>query len=148
MVILFLLFLIQFSVACACLAVNTKQQETLAEQGWNRVADTTRIQVQEAFLCCDFDSHLVANRSAQLQESCDALRVRLFVRFLSIIIQFFFQPKCCQITKDCQKCPPCSSKLQDTIDYAFKLCGGIGLFFSFTEVKKGFGISRRYELAS
>lgn len=32
MVILFLLFLIQFSVACACLGVNMKQQEQLAEQ--------------------------------------------------------------------------------------------------------------------
>jgi len=32
MLILFLLFLIQFSIACACLAVNTKQQEQLAEQ--------------------------------------------------------------------------------------------------------------------
>jgi len=26
-------------------------------------------------------------------------------------------------------------KLQSTIDYAFKLCGSIGLFFSFTEVR-------------
>ena len=26
-------------------------------------------------------------------------------------------------------------KLQTTINYAFKLCGGIGLFFSFTEVR-------------
>jgi hypothetical protein len=32
MLILFLLFLIQFSIACACLAVNTKQQEQLAEE--------------------------------------------------------------------------------------------------------------------
>lgn len=32
MVILFLLFLVQFSVACACLAVNSDQQEMLAQQ--------------------------------------------------------------------------------------------------------------------
>lgn len=32
MVILFLLFLVQFSVACACLAVNSEQQELLAKQ--------------------------------------------------------------------------------------------------------------------
>lgn len=32
MVILFLLFLVQFSVACACLAVNSEQQEILAQQ--------------------------------------------------------------------------------------------------------------------
>lgn len=34
MVILFMLFLIQFSVACACLAVNPDQQEKLAQQVW------------------------------------------------------------------------------------------------------------------
>nr|CAD7201431.1 unnamed protein product [Timema douglasi] len=32
MLILFLLFLVQFSVACACLAVNMEQQHELAEQ--------------------------------------------------------------------------------------------------------------------
>lgn len=32
MLILFLLFLVQFSVACACLAVNMDQQNELAEQ--------------------------------------------------------------------------------------------------------------------
>jgi hypothetical protein len=32
MLILFLLFLVQFSVACACLAFNAEQQHQLAEQ--------------------------------------------------------------------------------------------------------------------
>jgi tetraspanin-13/31 len=32
MLILFLLFLVQFSVACACLAFNTEQQYQLAKQ--------------------------------------------------------------------------------------------------------------------
>jgi tetraspanin-13/31 len=32
MLILFLLFLVQFSVACACLAFNAEQQYQLAEQ--------------------------------------------------------------------------------------------------------------------
>jgi hypothetical protein len=32
MLILFLLFLVQFSVACACLAFNTEQQYQVAEQ--------------------------------------------------------------------------------------------------------------------
>lgn len=38
MVILFMLFLVQFSVACACLAVNKEQQRSWAKavgtQGW------------------------------------------------------------------------------------------------------------------
>lgn len=46
-----------------------------------------------------------------------------------------FQKRCCQYPTDTEcECPSCMQKLQSTIDYAFKLCGSIGLFFSFTEV--------------
>ncbi|CAH0553336.1 unnamed protein product [Brassicogethes aeneus] len=107
MVILFLLFLIQFSVACACLGVNIAQQEQLAEQGWNKVNNQTKSHVQEKFGCCGFhnenDTHPVCSK-----------------------------PCITCIEPECQ-CPPCMEKLQSTINYAFKLCGWIGLFFSFTE---------------
>lgn len=54
-------------------------------------------------------------------------------------IVLIFQKICCPYFAelshtDCE-CPSCMQKLQSTIDYAFKLCGSIGLFFSFTEVK-------------
>lgn len=115
MVILFLLFLIQFSVACACLGVNIAQQEQLAEQGWTKVGNATKMEVQEVFTCCGFDKSVDQN---VWHPSCDNINVR-----------------CCmgQDEKEC-KCPHCMKKLQDTINYAFKLCGWIGLFFSLTEV--------------
>lgn len=76
MVILFMLFLIQFSVACACLAVNSKQQEQLAKQGWHRVPDNVKTKVQEAFQCCGFEGIFnAANYTLSIRESCDALRV-------------------------------------------------------------------------
>ncbi|KAI8422269.1 hypothetical protein MSG28_006156 [Choristoneura fumiferana] len=100
MVILFLLFLVQFSVACACLAVNSDQQEMLAKQGWNKVNKDVKMEVQEQFQCCD---------SKDIRCSCD----------------------------------PCMAKLKERIDYAFKLCGGIGLFFSFTELFAVW-LARRY----
>lgn len=84
MLILFLLFLIQFSIACACLAVNAKQQEQLAEQvflflhniiscsnswllsytciifkGWRRVGDDLRAKVEETFHCCGFNDTVI-----------------------------------------------------------------------------------------
>ena len=37
MIILFLIFLVQFSVACACLAVNKQQQKSIIHKGWNKV---------------------------------------------------------------------------------------------------------------
>ncbi|XP_028164142.1 tetraspanin-13 isoform X2 [Ostrinia nubilalis] len=116
MVILFLLFLVQFSVACACLAVNSEQQELLAEQGWNKVGLDVKEQVQERFQCCGFKTR---ERNATVDfPICDLL-----------------DRTCCHnemVTPDCW-CKPCMKKLKETIDYAFKLCGGIGLFFSFTE---------------
>lgn len=114
MVILFLLFLIQFSVACACLGVNISQQEQLAEQGWSRVDNATRNEVQEVFTCCGFDP--VVDKTTP-HPSCENIAMRC----------------CITNDKNCV-CPPCMKKLQHTINYAFKLCGWIGLFFSLTEV--------------
>ncbi|XP_018334948.1 tetraspanin-13 isoform X2 [Agrilus planipennis] len=118
MVILFLLFLIQFSVACACLGVNMEQQQQLAEQGWGRVDNSTKAKVQQVFTCCGFDKEIKSNNSKMGHPSCESI-----------------EPKCCpdhDHNPTCE-CDSCMNKLQKTINYAFKLCGWIGLFFSFTE---------------
>ncbi|CAH4037729.1 tetraspanin-13 isoform X1 [Pieris napi] len=128
MVILFLLFLVQFSIACACLGVNSDQQEMLAQQGWNSVDLDMKEQVQERFQCCSFKSRAIAPNATLDYPSCAVV-----------------DGNCCNhmtITDKC-KCEPCMEKLKETIDYAFKLCGGIGLFFSFTELFAVW-IARRY----
>lgn len=113
MLILFLLFLIQFSIACACLAVNAEQQEQLAEQGWKKVGPDLRAKVEETFHCCGFND----TASGTVSSTCHDVN-----------------KTCCPFNEpDCTSCPLCTQKLQSTIDYAFKLCGSIGLFFSFTE---------------
>ncbi|XP_061381471.1 tetraspanin-13 isoform X1 [Danaus plexippus] len=128
MVILFLLFLVQFSIACACLAVNSDQQEMLAQQGWNQVDMDVRGQVQERFQCCGFQSRDFKPNTTSDHPSC-VLADQLCCNSLTI-------------RDDCQ-CQPCMEKLKETIDYAFKLCGGIGLFFSFTELFAVW-LARRY----
>ncbi|XP_037950963.1 tetraspanin-13 isoform X2 [Teleopsis dalmanni] len=112
MIILFLLFLIQFSIASSCLAVSSEQRQEFAEQGWNEVSDTTRKQVQDNFLCCGFNS-----TSSVPDGSCELIN-----------------KQCCagSDVENCA-CDPCLTKLEEKIDYAFKLCGGLGIFFSFTE---------------
>lgn len=55
MIILFMLFLIQFSIACSCLAVNAGQQQQFAEEGWNRVPEDIKKEVQDTFYCCGFN---------------------------------------------------------------------------------------------
>jgi len=101
MVVLFILFIIQFSIACACLAVDDKTQGSLAESGWNSANNETIKEVQELFNCCGFES----SNSSTIE--C---------------------PTSCGTT-----CQSCSLKLKSVINNAFRVSGGIGLFFSFTE---------------
>ena len=64
MIILFLLFLLQFALACACLAVNAEQKDALAEQGWRMASNETRSDVQRQFNCCGFkDPNLAFNET-------------------------------------------------------------------------------------
>lgn len=127
MIILFMLFLIQFSIASSCLAVNAEQQQQFAEQGWKTVPTKMREHVQDTFLCCGFNATsptttvAIANPN---EPSCELVN-----------------KKCCVDSQDplCH-CGPCGPLLEDKIDYAFKLCGGLGIFFSFTEVSTLLGL--------
>jgi tetraspanin-13/31 len=116
MIILFFLFIVQFAVACSCLAVSKHQQMIFAEEGWNEIEDNVKAEVQTTFTCCGFNS-----TTANDHPSCDAVT------------------KICCPTGSLESCacPPCISKLEDTIDSAFRVTGSIGLFFSFTEVSNG-----------
>ncbi|XP_069687536.1 tetraspanin-13 isoform X2 [Periplaneta americana] len=119
MLILFLLFLVQFSVACACLAFNSEQQHQLAEQGWKTMNPNIKQEMMQMFDCCDHDVH------------DDTITTT--ISSVTVLPEFQCQAACCNGTPECSKCPHCMDKFQNTINYAFKLCGGIGLFFSFTE---------------
>ncbi|KAH8312094.1 hypothetical protein KR044_009370 [Drosophila immigrans] len=132
MIILFMLFLIQFSIASSCLAVNAEQQQQFAEQGWKTVPPNLREQVQQKFLCCGFNATIDSTISTN-----------------SVVASI--EPSCVDVNKQCCvdsqdpkcHCGPCGPLLEDKIDYAFKLCGGLGIFFSFTEVLAVF-LARRY----
>lgn len=114
MIILFCLFIVQFAIACSCLAVNKHQQRIFAEEGWNTVSDEIKSEVQTTFTCCGFNSTI-----ANDHPSCDTVN-----------------KICCPTNSpiDCA-CSPCLPKLETNIDSAFFVSGSIGLFFSFTEVR-------------
>ncbi|KAK7944532.1 hypothetical protein WMY93_000260 [Mugilogobius chulae] len=59
MIILFLVFVMQFSISCACLTLNKQQQDHLLEAGWNR-SEATQRDVERNLNCCGF-THQVNN---------------------------------------------------------------------------------------
>lgn len=112
MIILFCLFIVQFAIACSCLAVNKTQQRIFAEEGWNTISDETKAEVQTTFTCCGFNSTISNDHP-----TCDAVN-----------------KICCPTPVNGCSCSPCLPKLETNIDNAFFVSGSIGLFFSFTEV--------------
>jgi tetraspanin-13/31 len=61
-----MLFVVQFSIACACLAVSEEQQMDLASKGWKSASDSTRQKAQNLFKCCGFDlNDTYVNNSCQ-----------------------------------------------------------------------------------
>jgi len=52
MIVLILLFIVQFSVACACLALNLYQQQLLFVMGWHRASASMKYSMQAKYDCC------------------------------------------------------------------------------------------------
>uniref|UniRef100_A0A3Q0STH2 Tetraspanin 13a n=1 Tax=Amphilophus citrinellus TaxID=61819 RepID=A0A3Q0STH2_AMPCI len=112
MIILFTVFVLQFSVSCACLALNKDQQNLLLEAGWNK-SEGTQMDVERTLNCCGFSQ---VNVNGTCPASC------------------FNKPS---------SCVTCSNILQSYAGQVLQFVGGIGLFFSFTEIL-GVWLTHRY----
>lgn len=120
MVILFIVFLFQFGVSCSCLAMNQGQQEKLLNSSWGIMNNNTRISIEKKLDCCGLFNNTqnlgVFMSDLQL---CDA---------------------------PCLKnspCLTCGEKMLQHSSEALKILGGVGLFFSFTEIL-GVWLAMRY----
>uniref|UniRef100_A0AAV2M0T2 Tetraspanin-31 n=1 Tax=Knipowitschia caucasica TaxID=637954 RepID=A0AAV2M0T2_KNICA len=110
MVILFIVFLFQFGVSCSCLAMNRGQQEALLSSAWGILQNKTRIDLETQLNCCG----LFKNSS---QSSFDT--------------DWANCPALCKKNNDCATC---GGKMLNHATEALKILGGVGLFFSFTEI--------------
>ncbi|KAM7383039.1 hypothetical protein PAMP_002726 [Pampus punctatissimus] len=115
MSILFIVFVVQFSVSCACLALNKDQQDHLLEVGWNK-SEATQMDVEKTLNCCGF-SHV------NLNGSCPA--------------------RCFNQENSPPSCETCSNIIQQYTGEVLRFVGSIGLFFSFTEIL-GVWLTHRY----
>ncbi|KAI3357818.1 hypothetical protein L3Q82_016204, partial [Scortum barcoo] len=111
MVILFIVFLFQFGVSCSCLAMNRVQQETLLNSAWGILENKTKTDLEIQLNCCGL---LNVNATREQFEK-----------------DFRDCPALCKKTGSCYTC---GRKMLDHATEALKILGGVGLFFSFTEV--------------
>lgn len=120
MVILFIVFLFQFGVSCSCLAMNQGQQEKLLNSSWRMMGNDTRISLEKKLDCCG----LFNNTRLQTDFGSD----------------FYLCESPCVEKKSCLTC---GEKMLQHSSEALKILGGVGLFFSFTEIL-GVWLAMRY----
>ncbi|XP_028854914.1 tetraspanin-31-like [Denticeps clupeoides] len=118
MVILFLVFIFQFGVSCSCLALSTGQQEKLLQTTWNVMNDDMRQSLELHLDCCG-----LFNTSTEQ-----------FLRDVQL---------CMAQCKKSQTCFTCGQLMLLKSSSALKILGGVGLFFSFTEIL-GVWLAMRY----
>lgn len=111
MVILFIVFLFQFGISCSCLAMNRGQQETLLNSAWGIMENKTKGDLETQLNCCG-----LFNTTGKLQQFNQDLG------------------SCRAPCTTKGGCVPCGTKMLDHATEALKILGGVGLFFSFTEI--------------
>jgi len=129
MVILLIVFLIQFSVACACLAVSESTENSLIELGWKHANPELKELAQENFQCCGYtDVALPVNDTTGMgHPSCFnivACKTPTCVK----------EDDCCSPKNATCECGTCAEPLMEKAAKAFSTTGGVSLFFSFTEI--------------
>ncbi|CAL8366896.1 unnamed protein product [Lota lota] len=110
MVILFIVFLFQFGVSCSCLAMNRGQQETLLNSAWGMLRNNTKVELENKLNCCGL-------------LNTNATRTQFELDFLT-----------CNATCKQTTCSQCGDMMLHHASEVLKILGGVGLFFSFTEI--------------
>jgi len=133
MVVLFLIFLIQFSVSCAALAINEDDEKKIIQTAWTKSPDSLKIQAEQTFDCCGLGINLETGKTDPTPTADDiawSIEHKVFDNYP--------YAKCHHVngttSKDCQTC---FSLITDKVDSGFNGAGGLGLFFSFSELIGG-----------
>ncbi|KAL0611855.1 LOW QUALITY PROTEIN: Tetraspanin-31 [Plecturocebus cupreus] len=109
MIILGLVFIFQFVISCSCLAINRSKQTDVINASWWVMSNKTRDELERSFDCCG-----LFNLTTLYQQDYD-----------------FCTAICKSQSPTCQMC---GEKFLKHSDEALKILGGVGLFFSFTEI--------------
>jgi len=139
MLVLFLIFFIQFIVACVCLGVSSERQLEIASYGWSVSSNHTKEDVQRTFECCGYEHYNNTDVAKGMDHpSCDKIDKCTHKTDGTIC-----QPNtCCNGDGDGPDkpycgCPYCKAEIGDIIGSAFSSAGVTSLLFSFTEIIGG-----------
>ncbi|KAM8801274.1 tetraspanin-31 isoform 2-T2 [Rhynchonycteris naso] len=109
MIILGLVFIFQFGISCSCLAINRSKQTDVINASWWVMSNKTRDELERSFDCCG-----LFNLTTLYQQD------------------YAFCTAICKSRRP--TCQMCGEKFLKHSDKALKILGGVGLFFSFTEI--------------
>jgi len=151
MVVLFIIFLIQFSVSCAALAINKNDENKIIEAAWKKSASSSPsliIQAEQTFDCCG----LGLDTTADPQVTTDPTQADMQFSIDNNVFDRFPNAKCHHGPINGKKngtipvppgCQTCYSLISDKVNSGFNGAGGLGLFFSFSELVGGL-VAYRY----
>eukprot|EP00096_Caligus_rogercresseyi_P005234 TRINITY_DN2031_c0_g1_i2.p1 TRINITY_DN2031_c0_g1~~TRINITY_DN2031_c0_g1_i2.p1 ORF type:complete len:207 (-),score=38.17 TRINITY_DN2031_c0_g1_i2:202-822(-) len=107
MIILAFIFIVQFCVACAALAVGPDTEKAFVSKAWDRLSDSSKLSVEQRLGCCGFESYEGSN--------CTIIPA-------------------CGPSADHPQCPTCFDFIEPLLNKAFNSVGVLGLLISFIEL--------------
>jgi len=136
MVVLFLIFLIQFSCSCAALAINETDEKMLIKKAWNTAESKSPslvVQAEQTFDCCGLGINETSNEIYLKPNKHDQdFTVK------NDVFKNYPDAKCFHTGEEMKaECETCYSHITDKVNSGFNAAGGLGLFFSFTELFGG-----------
>jgi tetraspanin-13/31 len=138
MVVLFLIFVIQFSCSCAALAIDEKDEQKLIQTAWTAAEDKSTsliVQAEQTFDCCglgiDGNGSLYEKPTQKDMEWTLGHKVFTEDKYKNYNC---YHSNNTTVPKDCFTC---YSTIRSQVNSGFNTAGGLGLFFSFTELVGG-----------
>jgi len=136
MVVLFLIFLIQFSCSCAALAINETDEKMLIKKAWNTAESKSPslvVQAEQTFDCCGLGINETSNEIYLKPNKHDQ-----DFTVEHDVFKNYPDAKCFHTGEEMKaECETCYSHITDKVNSGFNAAGGLGLFFSFTELFGG-----------
>ena len=139
MIILGVIFILQFFISIACLGVTVEKEKTLVVNAWKILGDDAEIHTLEQTLeCCGInDDDIRRDPKEWTKEKDEYTTENPWINFCMKNVTGCKPPPSTTTTlvKPLDYgCPKCLDALEPNIDKAFNSTGGVGLFFAFVEL--------------